>query len=60
MTSSFLAQLEATLRGTATEPNNLVVVLVKFVLWSISMTSLVLSFRSATHPRPMRIKNPPR
>lgn len=51
MTSSFLAQLEATLRQTATEPNNLIVVVVKFLLWSVSMTSLVLSFRAATRTR---------
>jgi hypothetical protein len=47
MTSSFMAQVEATLRETATEPNNLIVVVVKFLLWSVSMTALVLSFRSA-------------
>ncbi|HKS08062.1 MAG TPA: hypothetical protein VJS13_00845 [Pyrinomonadaceae bacterium] len=51
MTSSFMAQVEATLRGTATEPHNLIVVLVKLLLWSVSMTSLVLSFRSATRTR---------
>jgi hypothetical protein len=48
MTSSFLGQLEQTLRQTASEPNNLLVVVVKFVLWSVSMVSLVLSFRTAT------------
>lgn len=47
MTSSFIAQLEATLRQTATEPHNLLVVLVKFLLWSVSIISLVLSFRTA-------------
>ena len=47
MTSSFLAQLEATLRQTASEPHNLVVLLVKFLLWSVSIVSLVLSFRAA-------------
>ena len=47
MTSSFVAQVEGTLRATATEPNNLVVVAVKFLLWSVAMTSLVLSFRKA-------------
>ena len=51
MTSSFLAQVEATLRATATEPHNLVVVVVKLLLWSVSMASLVLSFRSATQTR---------
>ena len=48
MTSSFLGQLEETLREVASEPNNLLVVVVKFVLWSVSMVSLVLSFRAAT------------
>ena len=51
MTSSFIAQLEATLRQTATEPNNLVVVLVKFILWTIAIISLVLSFRTALRSR---------
>jgi hypothetical protein len=51
MTSSFLAQLEVTLRQTASEPNNLLVVVVKFALWSISMTALVLSFRTAIRNR---------
>lgn len=45
MTSSFVSQLEDTLRGTATEPNNAVVVVVKFLLWGTCLTSLVLSFR---------------
>lgn len=53
MTSSFLAQLESTLRGAETEQHNLVIVIVKFLLWSVSMTSLVLSFRSATRTRPV-------
>lgn len=52
MTSSFLGQLEATLRQTASEPNNLLVVAVKFLLWSVSVVSLVLAFRSATQRRP--------
>lgn len=51
MTSSFLAHVEATLRATATEPHNLVIVIVKFLLWSVSMTSLVLSFRAAIKTR---------
>lgn len=45
MTSSFVSQLEDTLRGTATEPNNVVVVIVKFLLWGTCVTGLVLSFR---------------
>jgi hypothetical protein len=51
MTSSFLGQLEETLRQTALEPNNLVVVVVKFLLWSVCVISLVLSFRTATQTR---------
>ena len=50
MTSSFVAQLEATLRQTASEPHNLVVLVVKFFLWPVSMVSLFLSFRTATRP----------
>ena len=52
MTSSFLGQLEETLRQTASEPNNLLVVIVKFLLWSVCVASLVLSFRTATRDRP--------
>src|ERR1044072_4292183 len=37
MASSFMAQVEQTLRGTASEPNNLVVVIVKSVLWLVCM-----------------------
>ncbi len=48
MSSSFSAQLEETLRQTASEPNNLVVVAVKFLLWIVCVVSLVLSFRRAT------------
>ena len=47
MTSSFVAQLEATLRQTATEPHNMVVLLVKLLLWTVCIVSLVLSFRTA-------------
>lgn len=54
MTSSFLAQLESTLRGVESEPHNLVIVIVKFLLWSVSMTSLVLAFRSAIRTRTYR------
>jgi len=53
MTSSFLGQLEETLRQTASEPNNLLVVVVKFLLWSIAVVSLVFSFRAATQTRPV-------
>ena len=51
MTSSFVGQLEETLRQTASEPNNLLVVVVKFLLWSVCVVSLVLSFRTATRRR---------
>jgi hypothetical protein len=47
MTSSFVSQLEDTIRQTATEPHNSVILLVKFLLWSVAVTSVVLSFRRA-------------
>ena len=47
MSSSLSAQLEQTLRQTVSEPNNLVVVAVKFLLWIVCVVSLVLSFRNA-------------
>ncbi len=46
MTSSFVGQLEETLRQTASEPGNLRVLVVKFLLWSVCVISLVLSFRT--------------
>jgi len=46
--SSFWSQLEETLRHTASEPNNLLVVVFKFFLWATTVVSLALSFRSAT------------
>ena len=48
ITSSFLGQLEETLRHTASEPGNALVVVVKFLLWSVCVVSLILSFRTAT------------
>ena len=48
ITSAFVGQLEETLRHAASEPNNLLVVVVKFVLWSVCVVSLVLSFHTAT------------
>jgi hypothetical protein len=51
LTSSFVGQLEETLRQTASEPNNLLVVVVKFLMWSVCVVSLVLSFRTATRKR---------
>ncbi len=47
MTSSFVGQLEETLRQTASEPGNLMVLVVKFLLWSVCVVSLALSFRTA-------------
>ena len=45
MGSSFWYQLEFTLRGEAVEANNAVVLIVKCLLWSTCLISLVLSFR---------------
>jgi hypothetical protein len=49
--SSFWGQLEETLRHTATEPNNLLVVAVKFLMWTTCVVSLILAFRRATQSR---------
>ncbi len=51
MGSSFWSQLEETLRQTASEPNNLLVVIVKFLLWGTCVVSLILSFQRATRAR---------
>jgi hypothetical protein len=51
MSSSFWSQLEETLRQTALEPNNLMIVVVKSLLWSTCVVSLVLSFRKAIQAR---------
>jgi uncharacterized membrane protein YidH (DUF202 family) len=48
MSSSFWNQLEETIRQTATEPNSGLVLCVKLVLWVTCVTSLCLSFRSAS------------
>jgi len=47
MSSSFWSQLEETLRQTSTEPHNILVVVVKFVLWATCIVSLVLATRTA-------------
>jgi hypothetical protein len=47
MGSSFWSQLEETLRRGASEPDNLLVVIVKFLLWSTAIAGLVLAFRQA-------------
>jgi hypothetical protein len=52
MTISFVSQLEDTIRQTAAEPHNALVVGVKFLLWVTSLTALILSFRSAMKARP--------
>lgn len=49
MSSSFWWQLEDTFRQTASEPNNILVLVVKLLLWSTCVVSLVLAFRRATH-----------
>ena len=51
MTTSFISQLEDTIRQTVAEPNNAVVVSVKFLLWVTCVTALVLSFRGAERGR---------
>lgn len=51
MGGSFWYQLEDTFRGTIAEPNNLLVVIVKFLLWGTSVVSLVLSFKRALRGR---------
>jgi hypothetical protein len=51
MGGSFWYQLEDTFRGTASEPNNLLIVIVKFLLWGTCVVSLLLSFRSASRAR---------
>jgi hypothetical protein len=47
MGGSFWYQLEDTIRGNVAEQNNSLVVIVKFLLWSIAVVSLTLSFRNA-------------
>ena len=59
MSSSFWWQLEELYRQIPSEPNmtlanevnTMVVIVVKFLLWSTAITSLVLSFRSALQAR---------
>ena len=53
MGGSFWYQLEDTFRSTASEPNNLLVVIVKFLLWITCLASLLLAFRSASRARPV-------
>jgi len=51
MGSSFWSQLEETLRHVASEPDNLLVVVVKFILWGTSIVSLIVSFKRALRAR---------
>ena len=51
MSSSCWSQLEETIRQTATEPNNGLVVCVKLVLWLICVAALGLSFRNVLKDR---------
>ncbi|MGI8836114.1 MAG: hypothetical protein ACR2H4_05685 [Pyrinomonadaceae bacterium] len=51
MGGSFWYQLADTLRQTASEPNNLLVVVIKFLLWATCVVSLILSFKRALDAR---------
>lgn len=51
MSVSLLDQLESTFRNTSTEPHNLLVVVIKFLLWGTCTLSLVLSFQRASNTR---------
>lgn len=51
MFMSFSDQLEITLRGTSTEPNNGLVLVVKFVLLSVSAFGLISVFSRARSKR---------
>src|SRR5688572_5083763 len=57
MTISFVSQLEDTIRQTAAEPNNAVVVSVKFLLWATCVAALVLSFRNAARARKLNTRD---
>lgn len=47
MTNSFMDQVEGTLRKTVSEPYNLFVLLIKFLLWGLSLISLLLALQRA-------------
>lgn len=51
MSDSLLYQVEETLRNGGSEQHNLLVVVVKFLLWGTSLLALVLSFKSALTKR---------
>ena len=48
MSSSFWWQLEEAIRQTSSEPNSLLVLVVKFLLWATCVVSLVFSFSRVT------------
>ena len=50
MSTSFWWQLEETFRHTVSEPNSLTVLIVKCLLWTTCVVSLVLSFRRLAAP----------
>ena len=54
MGGSFWYQLEDTFRGAATETNNLLVVIVKLLLWGTCVMALVVSYQSALHAKDAR------
>ena len=56
VSSSFWGQLEETLRQTASEPHNLLVIVVKFLLWVTCVVALVLAFRRAIQLRTDSLK----
>ena len=51
LSDSLLYQVEDTLRNTATEPHNSLVVIVKLLLWSTSLLGLAFSFKRALPAR---------
>lgn len=51
MGGSFWYQLEDTLRQNPSEPNNLLVVVIKFLLWATGVVSLIFTFKRASHAR---------
>ncbi|HEX8651529.1 MAG TPA: hypothetical protein VF708_11875 [Pyrinomonadaceae bacterium] len=51
MGGSFWSQLELTFRHVPAEPNNLLVVIVKFLLWGTCVVSLILSYQRASSSR---------
>jgi len=52
MGGSFWYQLEDTIRHIASEPNNLLGVVIKSLLWATCVVSLILSFPRGSHAHP--------